>query len=154
MKKIYVLLTFVLACIMAKADGQVLQIWQSDGNVMTIKLSEEPKTSYADGNLVIKTTKTSITFPLEKVVKFTYSKESTGISSPVEMQSDISSDGQTITFTNLKPHTSIYLYNTLGQLLRTIDCDEQSNAIVSVSHFPVGVYIVKVNSVTFKMIKR
>ena len=69
MKKIFVLLTFVLPCIMAKADDQVLQIWQSDGNVMTIKLSEEPKTSYADGNLVIKTTKTSITFPLEKVVK-------------------------------------------------------------------------------------
>lgn len=153
MKKL-LLLFLSLACMAAKADDKVLQIWQSDGQVMTIKLSEEPKTSYADGNLVIKTTTSSVTFPLEKVRKFTYSDESSGIGSPISMRSEISADGETLTFTNLKPRTTIQLYNVAGQLLRTVRSDGQSKATVSVSRFPIGVYVVKVNGVTYKITKR
>ena len=154
MKNYLLLLFLFLASIVAKADDQVLQIWQSDGKVMTIKLSEEPKTSYVDGNLVIKTTKTTITFPLEKVKKYTYASEPSGIDSPIAMQSEVSADGETLTFKGIKPNTSIYLYNAAGQLLRTIKSDKTNKATVSVSRFPIGVYIVKVNGVTYKITKQ
>jgi hypothetical protein len=100
----------VFASTMTKADDKVLQIWQSDGQVMTIKLSEEPKTSYADG--------------------------------------------ETLTFTNLRPSTTIQLYNVAGQLLSIVRSDEQNKATVSVSRLPIGVYVVKVNGVTYKITKR
>lgn len=152
--KNYLLLLFLsLVSIVAKADDQVLQIWQSDGKVMTIKLSEEPKTSYVDGNLVIKTTKTTITFPLEEVRKFTYA-DGEDIGTHIAMRSEVSADGETLTFKDLKSNTSIYLYNAAGQLLRTIKSDKTNKATVSVSRFPIGVYIVKVNGITYKITKR
>jgi len=134
--------------------SMALKIWQSDGQVMTISLDDEPKTSYSDGNLIIKTNKTTVTFPLEKVLKYTYVTDPTGISSPQTVSSKLSSDGQTLTFTGLRANTQIALFNMAGQLLRTINSGDQSKTVVSLSNLPVGVYVVKVNGVTFKMMKR
>ncbi len=53
-------------------DVDVLKIWMADGEVVSLALDEEPKTSYADGKLVIKTTAKTFTYPLENVRKFTY----------------------------------------------------------------------------------
>ena len=53
-------------------DVDVLKIWMANGEVVSLALDEEPKTSYADGKLVIKTTAKTFTYPLENVRKFTY----------------------------------------------------------------------------------
>ena len=106
-----------------------------------------------DEQLIIKTTKTTVTFPLEQVVKYTYT-DATGISTPSAMGSQFSADGESITFTGLKPNTPVYLYTVAGQLLKTVTATGQSKTVVSVSRFPVGVYVVKANGVTFKITKR
>ena len=81
MKKILFFLTLTLFCSLAKADDMILQILQSDGQVVNIDLKDEPKTTYENGNLIITTTKTTITYPLEKVKRYTY-VSALGISSP------------------------------------------------------------------------
>ena len=146
------LLSFLLPS-EARADDMVLQIWQTDGKVMNINLNEQPVTTYSDGKLIIKTTKTTVTFPLEQVVKYTYS-DATGISSPSTIGSEFSADGESITFTGLKPNTPVYLYTVAGQLVKTVTATGQSKTVVSVSSFPVGVYVVKANGVTFKITKQ
>ena len=146
------LLSFLLPSV-AKADDMVLQVWQADGKVMSINLNEQPVTTYSDGQLIIKTTKTTVTFPLEQVVKYTYT-DATGISTPSAMGSQFSADGESITFTGLKPNTPVYLYTVAGQLLKTVTSTGQSKTVVSVSRFPVGVYVVKANGVTFKITKQ
>lgn len=153
MRKLLLLLTLVFVSTMAKADDMVLQIWQSDGQVVSINLNEEPKTTYVDGKLVITTTKTTITYPLEKVKRYTY-VSAEGISTPKTMKAVFSDDGETLTFTGLKPNTTLYLYNVAGQLLRKIDSAQRTKATVSVSGLPVGVYVVKANDVTYKITKR
>lgn len=145
-------LSFLLPSV-AKADDMVLQVWQADGKVMSINLNEQPVTTYSDGQLIIKTTKTTFTFPLEQVVKYTYT-DATGISTPSAMGSQFSADGESITFTGLKPNTPVYLYTVAGQLLKTVTATGQSKTVVSVSRFPVGVYVVKANGVTFKITKQ
>lgn len=151
-KILLLLLTFFVSQA-AMADDLVLQVWQADGKVMNINLNEQPVTTYSDGQLIITTTKTTVTFPLEQVVKYTYT-DATGISSPSAMGSEFSADGESITFTGLKPNTPVYLYTVAGQLLTTVTATGQSKTTVSVSGFPVGVYVVKANGVTFKITKR
>lgn len=146
------LLSFVLPFV-AKADDLVLQVWQADGKVMNINLNEQPVTTYSDGQLIITTTKTTVTFPLEQVVKYTYT-DATGISSPEAVGSKMSADGESITFTGLKPNTPVYVYSVAGQLLTRVTATGQAKTVVSVSRFPVGVYVVKANGVTFKITKR
>jgi len=41
-----------------------------------------------------------------------------------------------------------------GQLLRTVDSGTQSKTVVTVSHLPAGVYVVKANDVTYKITKQ
>ena len=137
----------------AMADDLVLQVWQANGKVMNISLNEQPVTTYSDGQLIITTTKTTVTFPLEQVVKYTYA-DASGISSPEAVGSKMSADGETITFTGLKANTPVYLYTVAGQLVNTVIATDQSKTVVSVSKFPVGVYVVKTNGVTFKITKR
>ena len=151
-KILLLLLTFFVSQA-AMADDLVLQVWQADGKVMNINLNEQPVTTYSDGLLIITTTKTTVTFPLEQVVKYTYT-DATGISSPEAVGSKVSADGESITFTGLKANTPVYLYTVAGQLVKTVTATGQSKTVVSVSGFPVGVYVVKANGVTFKITKR
>ena len=72
MKKLFLLLTVLLAATVAKDDDMVLQVLLSDGQVVSINLNEEPRTTYQDGNLVITSTRNTVTYPLEKVRRFTY----------------------------------------------------------------------------------
>ena len=118
-QSLFALLLSILLPTVAKADDLVLQVWQADGKVMNISLNEEPVTTYSDGQLIIRTTKTTVTFPLEQVVKYTYA-DASGISSPEAVGSKMSADGESITFTGLKANTPVYLYTVAGQLVNTV----------------------------------
>ena len=72
MKKAILFLFAIVFSIAVDAVEAKLQVWRADGEVITFDLDEEPVTTYADGNLVIKTSKKTITYPFEKVWKFTY----------------------------------------------------------------------------------
>ena len=153
MKKLITLLILFVFALSMMADDMLLQIWQSDGNVVTIDLNEQPVTRYADGNLIITTTKTTITYPLEKVVKFTYISAD-GISSIEGMRSKFSQDGETLFFSGLTQGTEIALYSSSGLIMRKVKTGPLAETTVSVSDLPPGVYLVKVNSFTYKITKR
>lgn len=153
MKKLLSLLILFVFAHSAVADDIILQIWQSDGKVVNIDLNEQPLTRYVDGNLIITTTKTTITYPLEKVVKYTYAPADV-IESINGMRLDFSQDGETLTFSELTEGTEITVYSSSGQLIRKTKSGRQSKTTVSVSDLPAGVYLVKVNSVTYKITKR
>ena len=72
MKKTILFLLLTVFSIAAHAIEAKIQVWQADGTVVTFSLDEEPVTTYADGNLIIKTSKETITYPLENVRKYTY----------------------------------------------------------------------------------
>ena len=120
----------------------------------TVPLDEQPVTKYVDGNLVITTTLTSITYPLEQVRKYTYTSQTDGFVSLKTIGVTFSADGEALTFNNLKPQTDIAVYNATGQLLLKQASSESGSATISCSHMPVGVYVVKVNGATYKISKR
>ena len=151
------LLLLSVLCLFAStviAEDLVLQVWLGDGQVMSINLNEEPRTTYNDGNLVITTTKTTISYPLEHVKRYTYASSSSSISSPKGVEATFSADGETLMFKGLKAGTSIMLYNVAGQLLRKVAPTTEGHAAVSVSKLPTGVYVVKMNDATYKITKR
>ncbi len=153
MKKLLSLIILFVFAHSVMADDMLLQIWQSDGNVVNIDLSEEPVTRYADGNLIITTTKTTISYPLEKVAKYTYISAD-GIESVNGMRSKFSQDGETLIFSGLAQGTEISVYASSGQMIRKTKAGPQAKTTVSVSSLPPGVYMVKVNSITYKITKR
>lgn len=153
MKRILFLLALTTAAA-TQADDRVLKVWQADGQVLTISLADEPRTTYSDGNLIITSSKSSVTLPLERVRRYTYESVANGIDEAKGVRAAFSRDGETLTLTGLQPGTAIFLYNVAGQLLRTIDSGTQPKVVVSVSNLPAAVYVVKANDVTYKMTKR
>lgn len=153
MRKLLSLLILFAFTLSAMADDMILQIWLSDGNVVNIDLNEQPVTRYVDGNLIITTTKTTISYPLEKVAKYTY-VSAEGIASINVMRSIISKDGESLTFSGLKQGTEIAVYSSSGQMMRKTKSGPHAKTIVSVSDLPTGVYLVKVDAITYKITKR
>ena len=155
-KKCLMALAMALTCQMsALAGGRALQVWQVDGSVVTINLSDEPVTTYSEGNLIITTTSTTITYPLEQVSRYTYEMESVseGDGVPDGIKGILSNDGETMTFKGLKSNSEIQVFSASGQLIRTVK-PNGDKAAVSLSQLPTGVYLVKANGVTYKISKR
>ncbi len=153
MKKILLLLLVFSTVSVTYADDWILQIWQNDGNVMNINLNDEPVTTYSEGNLLIRTKNSSITYPLEKVKKYTF-VSSSDIQEINGMGASFSQDGETLIFRNLKENTNIEIFTVSGQVVKKINNGKHSKATVSVSNLPIGVYVVKANDLTFKITKR
>ena len=153
MKKLLSLLIFFVFALSVMADDMLLQIWQADGQVVIINLNEEPVTTYSEGNLIITTTKGVISYPLENVVKYTYISAD-GISSPEGMNTKFSQDGETLIFSGLTQGTEIAVYSSAGLVMHKVKAGIQSKTTVSISDLPPGVYLVKVNSATYKITKR
>ena len=97
--------------------GRVLQIWLDDGKMNTVSLSEEPHTTFSNGNLTITTKKNSITYPLEKVLRYTYANAAEGFNSNQAMSfsaDDEPSARSTVaaqTNTTSKDFMSVFLNN-------------------------------------------
>lgn len=152
--KTMALLVAMATSLTAHAANRALKVWQADGQVLVINLSDEPRTTYSNGNLMITSKQSSVTLPLERVRRYTYVDVANGIDELKDVRAAISKNGETLTLTGLKSGTEVMLYNTAGQLLRHLTADGQSSLIVSVATLPTGVYVVKVKDVTYKITKR
>lgn len=156
-KKTLILIS-LLACSIgniAQTTTQRLVVWQKNGEKVYIDLAELPETTFENGQLVIRGSKTSVQFQLENILRYTYEGvKSTGIDlQPSERIVSIAKDGDGVTFRNLPDGTSVSVYSANGMLV------EQRTAIVgqplsiSIVHRPAGVYVVKAGKETIKLMK-
>ena len=153
-RKGIVLLLALTASLAAAAADRALKVWQADGQVLTINLADEPRTTYNNGNLMITSKQISVTLLLEKVRRYTYVDVANGIDERQGVRAAFSNNGEVLTLTGLSQGTRVMLYNTAGQLLRHLTADGGGKLAVSVAALPTGVYVVKVKDVTDKLTKR
>jgi len=156
-KRWLALMAFALMCQMpAVAQSLNLKVWKADGQVMTFNLGEEPRTTYCNGILTITTSRTTITYPLNQVRKYTYVVEDFGGEGdgvPNGINVALIDNGESLSFKGLKPGTEVQLLDASGKVLRNIRATGDMLA-VSASQLPVGFYFVKANDVTYKIMKR
>ena len=156
-KRWLALMAFALMCQMpALAQSLNLKVWKADGQVMTINLGEEPHTTYCNGILTITTSRTTITYPLNQVRKYTYVVEDgtgEGDGVPDGINVALIDNGESLSFKGLKPGTEVQLLDASGKVVRNIRAAGNVLA-VSTSQLPVGFYFVKANGVTYKIMKR
>ena len=157
------LLQFLFAMLFIVAGGsnasaqaqQRLVVWQKSGEKVYFDLAERPRTTFEGSNLVITTTTLTVSYPLEQVLRYTYELPPSGIenvnlSKPVH----ISHRDDALYLENLKPGIRIQLFTTDGKLLATEQADGRQTITISLAQCPAGIYIVKANDVTYKMMKQ
>ena len=143
--------------IIMKGNGKPrLIVLQKNGQKDYYDLSDMPVTTFSNGNLVITTTTTEVSYPLADVRRYEYDFVTDDISELApEAGNDVHvfRDGNTLTLTNLREGKTASLYGSDGQLLETF-IGKGKPVLISVDSRPDGVYLVKTGNQTFKLIKQ
>lgn len=140
-----------------QAEVQRLVVWQKSGEKAYFDLTDEPETTFEDGKLVIKTFKTTVSYPLTSVLRYTYEGGTiTDVGEqtvrPGEMRYMQSEDK--MAFDGLPDGTRLDVYSLDGIKLFTVQAHEGLRTIVSFTSYPAGTYVVKAGDATIKFLKR
>lgn len=132
---------------------QQLVVWQRDGQKVRFDLSEEPRTTFSKGQMIIKTNRDSVSYQLSDVLRYTYEGPYTEISAAPTHDLTFSQTAEGTELRNVASGTVVRLYNTAGVLLESKTSDG-SPVRFSLSSRPAGVYIINLDDRSFKISKR
>ena len=142
MKKIILTALLALGCAAGHAQN-TLNIWQQTGEAVSYAFSEKPRITYTDTNLILTTTKVQVEFPLSSVRKFTCDDDMIMIDDAIG----------TVRAT-LKDEGPLSIYTLGGVLVKTVPAETDGRHTYSLDALPVGVYVVKSTTTSYKVVKR
>lgn len=132
-----------------------ISVHSKDGSNVLYALEEKPKITFTDVDLIITSTGIQVSYPLKDMARLTYeNKEVTGIKKIHDDKVSFTHDGESIIFPCLKAKDIVSLYAINGTLIFTKNISTDGEYAFSLSDIEKGVYIVKVNSLTYKIMKK
>lgn len=133
-----------------------LTLLMKDGTTNTVRLVSEPVISIDGSDLRIKGIWLDLSLPLASVVRYTFeSYDFTAIEETSENnQVQIDMEGEQLVISDLKAGTDVCIFDLQGKLLRRAEVSAGGRLSLSLSGMPVGVYIVKANEITYKILKQ
>ena len=155
MKKLLLILFLLCFGLSLQAETNLV-VWKKDGSKVAFALSEEPKVTFSENSLMINTTTVSVSYDLEDMAKFTYEDpESQGIRN-IENDKDSSFkfDGEMLLFLSLKAGSKVAIHNLGGVLVFSRTIEVAGDYSFPISHLDKGVYVVSVDGLTYKIVKR
>ena len=158
MKKTLILISLFVWSIgtIAQDTTQRLVVWQKSGEKVYFELAEEPETTFEGTQLVIKTTKTTVFYQLENVLRYTYEGTMTAIEGKKLRPGEVifRQGSNQMAFDGLADGTRIDVYALDGKLLKTMKSLGGQQTVISLAGQPAGTYIVKIGDATYKFLKR
>lgn len=140
----------------AAADDGKVDVLYVDGTSHVITLSQVAKMQVADGNAVFfgKDGKTAATHKISDIEKINLTVSTTSISQTKgENGIIVRSNGNTVSVEGLADGKSLEIFSAGGELLRKTT-SVNGKAAVDVTSLANGVYVVKADGKSLKMVKR
>lgn len=129
-----------------------LVIWTRNNERILYALDEKPVTKFSGTELVLSTRNLTVNYPLSELLRYTYTLNSSSIvEEEIDKHVDVSKNGGILSFSNLKIGTDIFIYSLDGSLLTSMKAKECTT--VDLEGFPTGWYVIKVDNVTYKLMK-
>lgn len=154
-KKLFFLIFFLLSTIFYGYCEKQLVLNFSNGETKSINLQEIKNITLANGSLAVNSFDgTSETASFTSLAKVTFSGNFSAISD-IEVGTNspaVSLQGDALEISGLSGTQSVDVFSTVG--MRVISTEITDNGSLSVAELPSGVYIVNIESQTFKFIKR
>lgn len=155
MKRTIVLFCLLLGVIPFFAQNAVV-IHQKDGQKCGFGFEDKPVITYTDTHLVLKTTNTEVQYPLTSLDKITFSDVENAVQ-PIQesdMSPEITLDKFEVCISGAKPKTIVSFIDSGGKTLNTFQTDSDGKITFSIDELPQGVYIIKSDNLTFKILKK
>ena len=159
MRKIYILAlcSLVLAPLMAQdAPVQKLNVWKMDGTQIQFLLTDEPVTTFENGNLVITTNQGAYSYPLAQMKKYTHEGLPEGIDVPTVAPGDIlvRQNNEAMLIEGLPDNQLVEVYSADGKLILSQRAVGGQSTLLNLASQPQGTYIVNIGSTSFKFVKQ
>ena len=133
----------------------VLTVYTKDGGQHEIQLFDKPEVTFESGNLCIRTNKKEVSFPLADVHHYNFEK---GYFDAIEdvnaAEGGLAYHDSEVSITHLPEGTSVSVYALDGKKMLSTTVPASGICSISLRAFPTGVYVVKANDITYKILKR
>lgn len=138
------------------AGGQRLVLLKKDGTKSYYDLHEEPVTTFANGQLVLTTSKTTAYFKLSEIARYTFEGAYDEIGkAKVRAGETVYHQGRDVmSFEGLPRGTVVELYTADGRKLSSQHTSGDTTTEVSLADQPRGTYYVKIGDAQYKFEKR
>ncbi len=133
-----------------------LTIHQKDGQQFSFGFDDKPVITYTDTDLVLKTTKTEVQYPLASVAKFTFTDVEDAVIS-IKQDSNAAQlelDGYVVSITGAKADITVKVIAPDGKTLGTYKTDSDGSVTFSIAELPQGLYIISSENLTCKILKK
>lgn len=151
-----VLILMILpSVLMAEESPTHLFVWAKDGSKVGYALAENPKITFTETDMIIACTGEEISYPLNNMERFTYESDSeSSIRNIQTEESPYKLDGESLLFPNLKSNTTVFIYTLDGTQVFKKTVRQNGEYAFPLSNLNAGVYMVNVNGLTYKIVKR
>lgn len=146
---------FTFSTIANSDQAEELVIWLKNGEKIQLNLSDTLKTTFSNGNVVIKSESAVFQWPMESIIKYTYnlppsSIETTNATNDIK----VSYLNDILTIETNSPKISVNLWGIDGILIDSWDLNIESKMSISFADYTPGIYVLELNGFTHKIIKR
>lgn len=148
------LLLFAAAAlpVLAQQTDKALIVEMKSGEKVAFTFADNPQIRFVDDNLVVNTNLYEFSYAAAAVQRYVFGTSETGINSPVVDGNLI--EGGNLTLNLLKSGSDVTVFSTDGKAVLAGKADNQGVARLSLKSLPMGVYVVKTDSFTSKIMKR
>lgn len=156
-KKFLLLITaFFSLSVAAEIVPTDLVVLSKDGTKVSYKLGESPKLSFVGDNLVITANDIEVSYELKQMALITY--ENTDATNIVnvngEKMESFNLDGESLLFPAKDTDVAVKIYTVDGQLTISRNVSKGETLSIPLNDLSRGIYLVYVNGVTYKIMKR
>lgn len=139
----------------AKSESICLVVWEKDGTKVAYALAEKPMVTFTETDMVITSQNVEVSYPMENLARFTYEDNATtGITNLQTGESPFVHEGGCLLFPALKANSTVSVYSLNGTLVFKKTVNQKGEYAFPLSSLNAGVYMVNVNGLTYKIVKR
>ena len=154
-KLLALLLSFTCLSAMADEPKTQLVVWAKDGTKVAYALAEKPKVTFTETDLVIKAKGVEVNYSLVNMARFTYeTNDETTIVNLQTEESLFKLTGESLLFPSLKANSTVSVYSLNGTQVFKKTIRQKGEYAFPLSNLSAGVYMVNVNGLTYKIVKR
>lgn len=156
MKKLFLILFLIFFGLSMRAEIKLV-IWGKDGSQVAFALSEQPQLHfYEDNTMTVSSLSSEQKFTLSEIRKYTF--EGLDDAGYRNLEDDRASsfkfDGELLLFPALKAGSTVTIYAVGGAVVMRKVIETAGDYSFPISHLDKGVYLVSVDGLTYKIVKK
>ena len=146
---------FVTVIVMTAKQREQLIILGKDGTKIAYALTDKPKITFTDSDLVVSVNGLTSNYLLINLLGITYSESDvTNISNAKDDFPLFYMNGNKLMFHKVKRDMALFLYKIDGSLVFKKRISKDSDTTISLSSIESGIYVLQINGTVFKIIKK